>query len=621
MKIKFYKIQLIILLCLSCLFVEGQIVDTPSVIADPMESSAIVKEGLPWFAGFQVGEHIVEGFPGESVEEKNERMNMWRDSKYGLFIHWGPQSAKSSGENSGAEDIQNFNPVEFNAEEWVLTAKKLGFKYMVITAKHHAGFSMFDSKYTDFDIIDATPFKRDPIKELSEACARHHFQLGIYYSIWDIHHPDYSLNIGNPDYKKYQTFMLGQIEELLTNYGPIVSLWFDGEWAESWTVERANELRNLVRKLQPNTILANRIGQRRTGDGDHASPENFMPYIGDQQVPWEGCARFDGSWFYNGTNNSKTVDWALYNLCYATSRGGNFLMNLGPTPEGTFLKPSVEKLEQIGEWLEVNGESIYEAEKGPHYMLEWGTCTRKQNTLYYQIFDYPEDGKLIIPGLKNEIKSVTFLADKSKKSLLIKQNEYDLEVTLPGAPPYKLANVLKVELRDEPIVDNSIRASIKSIKAMDFMREVPACAYFLPAGFAKIHGEKLHFYFGTGAGAQRENLKGWTEKSDWAEWDIFVEEKGTYNLEITYGSWVEGGKFEVLIAGQSFQQTVQKIEKNPKAKISPLSQKYETFTLGQVQLKPGRHLLAVKPIQITEDAKKLHQGLMVLRDITLVTIK
>jgi alpha-L-fucosidase len=474
-----------------------------------MEKSAYLKKDLPWFARFQVGDPPVEGFPGESQKQKQERMQPWLDAKYGLFLHWGPQSAGGEYVLSD-EELREFNPVDFNAEEWVLTAQELGFKYIVVTTKHHAGFSMYDSKYTTYDIINATPFKRDPIKELSEACAKYNMLFGIYYSVWDIHHPDYSKELGSPNYANYHQFMLNQVEELLTNYGPMVCVWFDGEWVESWTVERATEFRDKIRQLQPNTILANRIGQRRRGEGDHHSPENFLPYVGNQNEPWEGCAKFDGGWFYNGTNNSQTAEWALYKLCYATSRGGNFLMNLGPTPKGHFIETSVEKLEHVGEWLKTNGESIYGAEKGPHYFLEWGTCTRKGNILYYQIFDWPKNGKLEIPGLKTQIKSVSFLADKSEKSLEVIRMGDDVKISLPDSPPYKMANVLKVELMDSPVVDNASRALKKKIETTDAMREVPKGSYFLPAGFAKVHGEKLHFYYGTGAGAQRENLKVWT---------------------------------------------------------------------------------------------------------------
>lgn len=609
----------ILLFIVSCTVMEKNSKEdkATSFKGDPMEKSAQQKSSLPWFARFQVGDSPVEGFPGESKEEKQQRMQAWLDAKYGLFLHWGPQSA--GGEYALTnEELQEFNPVDFNAEEWVIAAQKLGFKYIVVTTKHHAGFCMYDSKYTTHDIMDATPFGRDPIKELADACAKYDMLFGIYYSVWDIHHPDYSKELGTGTYANYHKYMLNQIEELLTNYGPMVCVWFDGEWVESWTHERATEFRNKIRELQPNTILANRIGQRRRGDGDHHSPENFSPYIGAQDEPWETCAKFDGGWFYNGTNKSQSAQWALYNLCYATSRGGNFLMNLGPTPQGKLLDTSVEKLEHVGDWLKINGESIFDAGKGPHYLLEWGTCTQKGTTLYYQVFDWPKNGELLIPGLKTKVKSATFSADKEGNLLAVKRTGEDVIVLLPSVPPYEMANVIKIELVDIPDVDNAARALNKGIAQREAMREIPKGSYFLSAAFAKIHGEKLHFYYGTGAGAQRENIKGWTEESDWAEWDLLVEEKGTYNLEVSYASLVDGGSFELTIAGHSFEHTVENIGKTPKAKLSPLAVNYKTFTLGEVDLKPGRYQLAVKPKKINEEAIKLHQGLMTLRDITLV---
>ncbi len=622
MKNQFSVLLILFLLAVSSATAQNKKIttdETQTFSGDPLEQSAYLKKDLPWFAQYQVGESIVEGFPGETVEENKQRMQKWMDAKYGLFIHWQPMEA--SGKKVFAKEevgsIASFNPTDFNAEEWVQTAQSLGFKYMVITMKH-AGFIMFDSKYTEYDIVDATPFKRDPIKELAEACAKHNFPLGLYYNLRDQRHPDFTEDIGNPRSKYYQQYMLNQLTEILSNYGPIFSLWLDADRSNSWTVERATEMRDLVRELQPNIIINNRIGQRRKGAGDYASPERYMPFIGKQVAAWEGCDKFENSWMYLGDNNSQSPEWALYKLCYAASRGGNFLLNLGPTPKGAFLETSVEKLEHVGEWLKVNGESIYGTEKGPHYFLNWGTCTRKNNTLYYQIFDWPENGELIIPGLKTEVKSASFLADKENKPLKVKRKQGDVCITVPKSAPYAMANVIKVELTDCPEVDSSVRAFSNKLEAKDGMREVPAGGYFLPAGFANIYGDKLYFYYGTGGGAQRENLKGWTEESDWAEWDLLVEENGSYNLEITYASLVEGGSFELTIAGQSFKHTVENIGKNPKAKFSPSIANYQTFTLGEVKLKPGRYKLAIKPINITDDAKKYHQGLMTLRDITLV---
>ena len=594
-----------------------EIDDSLAYVGDPLERSALVKKDLPWFARYQVGEPPVEGFPGESAKEKEERIKAWKDAKYGLFLHWGPQSGGGEYVLSN-DELQGFNPVGFDAERWVLKAQKLGFKYIVITAKHHAGFSMYDSKYTTYDIIDATPFQRDPIKEMAEACAKYNMLFGIYYSVWDIHHPDYSKDIGSPNYAIYHTYMLNQIEELLTNYGPLICVWFDGEWVESWTVERATEFRNKIRELQPNTILANRIGQRRRGEGDHHSPENFLPYIGNQTDPWEGCAKFDGGWFYNGSSKSKSAEWALYHLCYATSRGGNFLMNLGPTPQGQFLETSVEKLEDVGAWLRTNGESIYGAEKGPHYLLEWGTCTRKGNTLYYQVFDWPTNGQLLIPGLETRVETASFLADNLGKPLKVSKVDDDVRISLPDAPPYPMANVIKVDLKSQPKVNNAARALDREIESRESMREIPAGSYFLSAAFAEIHGDKLHFYYGTGAGAQRENLKGWSEEKEWAEWSLLTKEEGTYDIEISYASLVSGGSFELSIAGKTFEHTVVNIGKRPKAKESPLAVNFKTFVLGDVHLMPGNHNLIIKPVGITEEAVRLHQGLMTLRDVTLV---
>jgi alpha-L-fucosidase len=586
---------------------------------DSMEASMRAKADRPWFAQFMVGEPVVAGFPGESEADRLRRIQPWEDARFGLFLHWGPQRA--GGEAVIPQKVlSTFNPVQFDAEEWVTTAKALGFRYIVITSKHHAGFCMFDSAYTDHDIIDATPFKRDPLKELADACAKHDMLLGFYYSVWDLKHPDYASDIGSPNYSLYHQYMLDQTEELLTKYGPIVTLWLDGEWVNSWTVERAMDYRDHIRALQPEIMLVDRIGQRRVGDGDYGSSENFVPYIGDNwSRPWESCQKFDGGWFWKGKDTSQSMDWALRNLFDTVSRGGNFLMNMGPTPSGLLPPVSVKKLKPLGEWLQANGECVYGTQRGPHMLLDWGTCTRRENTLYYQIFDWPKNGALVIPGLNEGkpnagIKKVSFLNHDAPVSF--KQVDSDVHVKLPSEPVDPLLSVLKVELDGAPVVNNAIRPLGKPLRPQTGNSQVGVGDYFLSAAFATIHGETLHFSIGSGAGAQRENLKGWTNPSDWAEWQVRVDRSGTYELKVNYYSWMASGKFAVEVAGQSFEHAVE--AGTLKGKPSPLKAGQLSISLGRVRFeKSGVYTLSIKALEITPEAIQYGQGLMGLKDVIL----
>ncbi|EMI54222.1 alpha-L-fucosidase [Rhodopirellula sallentina] len=594
---------------------------------DPFETLAREKAERPWFARFMSGDPVVSGFPGESEADFARRVQKWKDAKFGLFLHWGPQQAGGEYVIKPAE-LAKFNPVKFDAEEWVLTAKKIGFQYIVITTKHHAGFCMFDSKYTDHDIIDATPFGRDPIKELADACAKHNMLLGFYYSVWDIKHPDYAAEIRGPRYASYHQYMLDQTEELLTNYGDVATLWMDGEWVNSWTYERASQYRDHVRKLQPGILLVDRIGQRRLGDGDYGSCENFTPYIGDNINGrlWESCQRFDGGWFWRGKDTSQSFQWALMNLVDTVSRGGNLLLNMGPTPEGLLPPKSVEKLQPLSQWLQKYGESIYGVDRGPHYLLDWGTCTRRDNTLYYHVTYWPTDGKLIIPGLNAEqpnagISQVTFLGDADASPLRFSQNGRDVVVSVPSKSVDPLVSVLKVELTSPPVVDNAIRPLGRALRPQTGNAKMNVGDYFLSSAFAKIYGDDLHFSLGAGAGGHRENLKGWTNPSDWAEWEIIVDEAGAYDVLINYSSWMDSGKFSVEVASQSFEHAVEK-RVHKKGRKSPFAAAFKTVPLGQVKFtQPGRYLLSVKALEIDPKAIEYAQGLMLLREVILVPVQ
>ena len=371
-------------------------------------------------------------------------------------------------------------------------------------------------------------------------------------------------------------------------------------------------------------MLVDRVGQRRVGDGDYGSSENFVPYIGDNwSRPWESCQKFDGGWFWRGKDSSQSLNWAMRNLFDTVSRGGNFLMNMGPTPEGLLPPVSVKKLKPLGQWLAANGECVYGSERGPHYLLDWGTSTRRGNTLYYQVFDWPKDGALIIPGLNEDkpnagIQKITFLNHEAPVSF--QQVGQDVHVQLPIKPADPILTVLKVELECEPVVNNAIRALGKPLRPQTGNSKVSTGDYFLSAAFAKIHGDSLHFSLGSGAGAQRENLKGWMNPSDWAEWTLLVEEPGSYNVKVNYYSWMESGRFAVEVAGDSFEHAVQAGEL--KGKASPLKAGPLSVTLGQLRFdEPGAYSLSVKALEITPEAIEYGQGLIGLKDVILESVK
>ena len=589
---------------------------------DPLEALARAKADRPWYAQFMSGDPVVAAFPGESEADRQKRVQKWKDAKFGLFLHWGPQ--KAGGESVIRPAVLNvFNPHKFDAEQWVLTAKNIGFKYIVITTKHHSGFCMFDSKHTDHDIMDATPFGRDPMKELADACAKHGMLLGFYYSVWDIKHPDYTANIGSPNYAKYHQYMLDQTEELLTRYGDIVTLWMDGEWVNTWSYERASDYRDHVRTWQPELLLVDRIGQRRLGDGDYGSCENFTPYIGDNINGrlWESCQRFDGGWFWKGKDSSQSLEWALHNLVDTVSRGGNLLMNMGPTPEGLLPPISVKKLQPLGVWLKKYGESIYGVERGPHYLLEWGTSTRRGHTLYYQIAHWPTDATLVLPGLKTGVRNISFLGDAGGTPVTFARSGSDVLVSVPDKPVDALMSVMKVELEGTPVVDNASRPLSRPLRPQTGNAKVKVGDYLLSSAFATIHGESLHFSLGAGAGGQRENLKGWTNPMDWAEWELVVDTPGTYQVKVNYSSWMDSGTFAVEVAGQSFEHAVVKGE-HKRGRKSPFAAAFKVVNLGNVVFeKPGRYKLSLKALEIDEQAVESDQGLMMLREIILSPTK
>jgi len=408
-----------------------------------------------------------------------KRLEWWSDARFGMFIHWGLYAQDGcfwKGQDGKTEHMMRhlqipiaeyekiaaeFNPAKFNADEWVRIAKAAGMKYMVITTKHHDGFAMWDAKSSGYNIVKLTPWKRDPIKELNEACKKQGLKFGVYYSLGrDWHDPDVPTDVkadggrrsntwdfpdeGKKDFTKYfERKVKPQIRELMTQYKPAV-MWFDTP--EKISKAQSEELIALIHGIKPDCIINQRVGNRL---GDYAVREQEIPAGGEPQ-PWETCMTLNSHWgFKKNDENWKPTETLVRHLIDITSKGGNFLLNVGPTGEGLIPDPSIERLKQVGDWMKVNGDAIYGTTASPFKKLDWGRCTKKVAkdgaTLYLHVFNWPADGKLVVPGLKNQVESATLLAGGQK--LKTAPETSGVSVTLPAAAPDKISStvVLKVK--------------------------------------------------------------------------------------------------------------------------------------------------------------------------------
>jgi alpha-L-fucosidase len=430
---------------------------------------------------------------------KDARMKWWREARFGMFIHWGVYAQLAGVYNGreqqhgGAEWIMNrmkipvadyrsyasqFNPVKFNADEWVKTAKDAGMKYIVITAKHHDGFAMFKSKASKWNIVDATPYGKDILKELAVACRKQGIKLGFYYShAQDWNNPGgaasrkpASEGWANPDSAKIDAYTkehnghwdpaqetksfaqyiddvaVPQVKELMTNYGDVAVLWWDTP--TNMTDEAASKLQALL-KRQPQIITNDRL-KRPNFPGDTKTPEQKIPTQKELDgKDWETCMTMNGTWGYRTSDNKwKSTETLIHNLCDIASKGGNYLLNVGPKPDGTFPQESIDRLRQIGAWLRTNGEAIYATKASPLAELPWGRVTRRETpsttTLYFSVFDWPKDGKLVVPALKNEIVSARLLAGGDLK---VKSEDGGIVIKVGDKAPDPIASVIKVEFK------------------------------------------------------------------------------------------------------------------------------------------------------------------------------
>lgn len=448
---------------------------------------------------------FVAGFTGATAMGQNDHMAWWREARFGMFIHWGlyaiPAGEWGDRTDHGEwirttaqipleqydEFRKSFNPARFDAAAWVKAAKAAGMKYIVITSKHHDGFCLFDSALTDHDVMD-TPFKRDILAELAAACRAEGIRLCFYYSIMDWHHPDYlprrEWERDRPregaSFDRYVEYMKGQLRELLTKYGDIGVLWFDGQWEGTWNNELGKDLDAHVRSLQPQIIINSRVG-RGGGSygieegrlGDYATPEQFIP----EKSPgfdWETCMTMNAHWGYNKNDlNYKSAGDLVRMLADIASKDGNFLLNVGPTAEGTFPPEALERMETIGRWLDANGEAIYGTRGSDIGPLPWGRITQRDftdgNTRYYvHVFDWPANGRLVIPGLLNPVPSAKFLA--SGANARAARNGADVWLLVPRDMPDPLGTVIVLDLRGRPDI---ARAPVIGADAEIFIDSLP----------------------------------------------------------------------------------------------------------------------------------------------------
>ena len=485
----------------------------------------------------------------ETREQRDERMQWFRDAKFGMFIHWGPCSVgqKEIGWGRDAHrpwDIngvqtprtedpvydnyyKQFNPTKYDADAWVKFAKASGMKYMVLIAKHHDGFAQFDSKAGDYNIM-ASPYQKDIVKAYADACHKNGMKLGLYYSTRDWHHPDYLVG----DNKKYDTFYRAQVNELLGNYGQVDVMWFDHVGGRDWGKWKFDELFEMMYRLQPKLIVNDRAarfcGPATPEDRGPATPELAKMCGGDYGTPegtiggmniasdWESCIHVGQGWSYHGEDGFKGPDDCIKMLVSCTTGGGNLLLNFGPRPDGTFATGEAKVARTMGEWLSRYGQAIYGTRGGPYRNGSWGGTCHKGNKLYVHVYDWPREG-LALDSLSNKVLAARTLMGGH---VTVKQSADEL--LLEVAPKDRDTPVTVIELTTEnTIATGSLSGAIHTPK--NYISELGAllsdnakleisstCGWDNAANHARLFsGDKVDFAFHTD-----------NEKNPWAKIDI-----------------------------------------------------------------------------------------------------
>ncbi|MFM9838127.1 MAG: alpha-L-fucosidase [Cyclobacteriaceae bacterium] len=406
---------------------------------------------------------------------ENLKSREWfEDARFGLFIHWGVYSTMGDGEwvmNNQEIPIKTyeklpgfFNPTQFDAKEWVQMAKDAGMKYITITSKHHDGFAMFDSKISDYNIVKKTPYGKNVLKLLADECKRQGIKLFFYHSQLDWHHPDYfprGFTGGNwtgredkGDFNKYLDYMDAQLSELLTNYGEVAGIWFDGMWDKPKAEWRLKKTYDLIHQLQPAALVGSNHHLAPFEGEDFQMFEKDLPgsnttgFAPDQKVgdlPKETCETINNSWGFNlkDASNKSRKELIQY-LVKSAGYGANFLLNVGPMPNGKIQPEHTERLKQMGDWLKINGETIYGTKGGPLSARNWGVTTQKGNKVYVHILNW-QDETFTLPKLARKVISAKLFSDKSV--LKFQENDFGINLLIPKSKMDEVDTVIELELK------------------------------------------------------------------------------------------------------------------------------------------------------------------------------
>jgi alpha-L-fucosidase len=538
-------------------------------------------------------------YANESHVERDARMAWWREARFGMFFHWGVYAVPAGsygGKRIGGigEHIlryasipleqyrgyaEQFNPLNYDPDAWVRLAKAAGMKYIIITAKHHDGFALFDSKVSDWDVVDATPYGKDLIAPLAAACQRHGIKLGLYYSQaqdwmqggaiqgdgpWV---PSQQPNQTMDDY--IDRIAVPQVKEILSNYGSISVLWWDTPVA--MTRERAARLIKPL-KLQPGIIHNNRLGGGFKGDTD--TPEQHIPSDVDEH-DWESCMTMNRTWGYKSYDtNWKSTETLVRNLVDIASKGGNYLLNIGPKADGTIPAASIERLQAVGAWMQEYGEAIYGTQGSLFARPAWGRVTRKADPagtiLYLNVFDWENGGRLFVP-VGNEVRSCVLLNDRAQ-NLKVERGAGGLTVTMPGEAPNSICSVIELRLQGE-----------QALTGENMLRQGQDGMVLLTAEQATFDGAGNWM----GIDNHHRSIHGWVNDKAWVSWTFSLNQAGTYRIELDAATMGESTCM-IMLDGQQLSVAL------PKTKSS---YHFEKIVGGEVHLEqPGELTLQIAPV-------------------------